>query len=101
MADRSINKVILIGNLGQNAERNTSETLPDWDREDQHVSRIYGDEWFDSNRSLVLAVPSVVTRARSFNLLINQEHNEFHKLKPTKPQPVEWDQRLFLRKQTP
>jgi RES domain-containing protein len=77
------------------------ETLPDWDREDQHVSRIYGDEWFDSNRSLVLAVPSVVTRARSFNLLINQEHNEFRKLKPTKPQPVEWDQRLFLRKQIP
>lgn len=72
--------------------------LPGWDREDQRVSRVYGDEWFDAKRSLVLAVPSVVTRARSFNLLINQEHKDFHKLRPTKPQPVEWDQRLFLRK---
>ena len=75
--------------------------LPGWDREDQRASRIYGDEWFDAKRSLVLAVPSIVTRGRSFNLLINQEHNEFHKLKPTKPQPVEWDQRLFLRRRAP
>lgn len=75
-----------------------SRDLPGWDREDQRLSRDYGDDWFDARRSLILAVPSVVTRGRSFNLLINQEHNEFHKLKPTEPQPVEWDQRLFLRK---
>jgi RES domain-containing protein len=71
--------------------------VPGWDREDQRASRSYGDEWFDSKRSLVLAVPSIVTRGHSFNLLINQEHNDFHKLKPTKPKPVKWDQRLFLR----
>jgi hypothetical protein len=44
---------------------------------------------------MVLVVPSIVTRGRSFNLLINQEHSEFHKLKPTSPQLVEWNQRLF------
>jgi len=70
--------------------------LPGWDLEDQRASRTYGDEWFDSKRTLALAVPSIVTRGRSFNVLINQEHSEFHQLKPTKPQPVEWDRRLFL-----
>jgi RES domain-containing protein len=69
--------------------------LPGWDQEDQRVPRAYGDEWFDAKRSMVLVVPSIVTRSRSFNLLINQEHSEFHKLKPTSPQLVEWDQRLF------
>lgn len=70
--------------------------VPGWDREDQRASRSYGDKWFDAKRSLVLAVPSIVTRGQSFNLLINQEHKEFRRLKPTKPRPIEWDQRLFL-----
>ncbi len=77
-----------------------ADVLPGWDREDRRISQIYGDEWFDGKRSLVLAVPSIVTRGRSFNLLINQEHHEFHLLKPTEPQPVEWDERLFLRQRT-
>ncbi len=72
--------------------------LPGWDHEDRQISQIYGDEWFDENRSLILAVPSIATRGRSFNLLINQEHQEFHQLTPTEPQPVEWDERLFLRR---
>lgn len=72
------------------------KAVPGWDQEDPRAAREYGDQWFDEKRSLVLAVPSVVTRGRSFNLLINQEHREFHELKPTRPQPVRWDERLFL-----
>jgi RES domain-containing protein len=70
--------------------------VPGWNQEDQRAARGYGDQWFDEQRSLVLAVPSLVTRGRSFNLLINQEHREFYELKPTRPQPVRWDERLFL-----
>jgi RES domain-containing protein len=77
------------------AEALDAAALPGWDREDQQVSRVYGNRWFDEKRSLVLAVPSLVTHGRSFNLLINQQHSEFHRLKPTSPQPVEWDDRLF------
>ena len=69
--------------------------LPGWDSEDQRASRAYGDHWFDQKRSLVLAVPSIITGGHSFNLLIHQEHQEFKLLRPTEPQPVKWDDRLF------
>ena len=76
-------------------------TLPEWDREDQRTSRDYADRWFDEKRSLLLAVPSIVTGGQSFNLLIHQEHADFQLLRPTEPQPVKWDDRLFPVRQAP
>jgi RES domain-containing protein len=65
-----------------------------WDAPDQRASRIFGDEWYDEKRSAVLIVPSVIARAES-NVVINQEHPEFRKLRTTKPKPLVWDQRSY------
>jgi RES domain-containing protein len=65
-----------------------------WDAPDQRSSRIFGDQWYDDQRSTVLIVPSTVTRVER-NVVINQEHPDFRKLRATKPKPVIWDERLF------
>jgi RES domain-containing protein len=65
-----------------------------WDAPDQRASRIFGDRWYDEQRSTVLIVPSIVTRVER-NVVINQAHNGFRKLRATRPKPVVWDERLF------
>jgi len=65
-----------------------------WDASDQRASRIFGDGWYDEKRSTLLIVPSAVVRAER-NVVINQVHPGFRKLRATKPKPVVWDQRLF------
>ena len=42
-----------------------------WDASDQRASRIFGDQWYDEQRSTVLIVPSTVTRVER-NVVINQ-----------------------------
>lgn len=70
--------------------------LPRWDAPGQITSRKFGDLWFDQQRSTVLVVPSVVTRVER-NLVINQDHPGFRRLRASQPKPVIWDQRLFGR----
>ena len=65
-----------------------------WDSPDQRASRMFGDKWYDEQRSAVLIVPSTVARVER-NVVINQEHAEFRRLRATKPKPVVWDERLF------
>jgi RES domain-containing protein len=65
-----------------------------WDAPDQRASRMFGDESYDDQRSTVLIVPSSVTRTER-NVVINQEHPGFAKLRASDPKPVIWDQRLF------
>jgi len=65
-----------------------------WDAPDQRASRMFGDKWYDESRSTVLIVPSTVVRAER-NVVINQEHPGFQKLRATAPKPVVWDERLF------
>jgi RES domain-containing protein len=65
-----------------------------WDAPDQRASRSFGDKWYDQGRSTVLIVPSTVARVER-NVVINQNHPEFRKLRATKPKPVVWDERLF------
>jgi RES domain-containing protein len=65
-----------------------------WDAPDQRASRIFGDRWYDEKRSTVLIVPSAVVRAES-NVVINQDHPGFGRLRASKPKPVVWDERLF------
>ena len=64
------------------------------DAPDQRASRMFGDEWYDQKRSTVLIVPSTVVRVER-NVVINQEHPGFRKLRATHSKPVVWDQRLF------
>lgn len=73
------------------------ETLPGWDADDQRVSRAYGDQWLEEGRTAVLLVPSLVTRGREHNILLNPEHPAFKKVIASKPQEVVWDERLFRR----
>jgi len=74
--------------------------LEGWDDESFLVSRAFGDEWFDSKRSCLLYVPSVVTRVER-NVLINTGHPQFGRLSASKAQPVSWDERLLKKTKTP
>lgn len=67
-----------------------------WDAADQLASRAFGDRWCDSQRTAVLIVPSVVTIMER-NVLINQNHPAFRKIRASEPRPVIWDERLFRR----
>ena len=69
-------------------------TAPGWDAPGYGVSRVIGDEWYDSRRSVVLIVPSVVSQVDS-NVLIHQEHPDFLEIRASEPRPVRWDRRLF------
>ena len=76
-------------------ERHDERTIPGgWDREDSQVARRFGDEWLSSCRSLVLVVPSVVSRL-DFNAVVNPAHPAFPDLVVSPPAPVVWDARLF------
>jgi RES domain-containing protein len=72
-----------------------SSALSGWNEGDSDSARVFGDAWLDSKRSLVLVVPSIVTRELSSNIVINQDHPEFSGLKASMPRDVIWDTRLF------
>jgi RES domain-containing protein len=73
----------------------TPAHVPGWDHISGAVSKIYGERWQQSNRSLLLLVPSVVARMET-NILINAEHSEFPQITKSLHQPVWWDARLFV-----
>ncbi len=75
----------------------TADRLPNWDSEDMLESRALGDEWIDSQRTLVLRVPSVVTQGRESNLILNVDHPQFALITIETPECVHWDDRLFHR----
>ena len=66
-----------------------------WDAvPDRHYARRAGDAWLNSKTTLLLRVPSVAS-ANDFNVLINQEHADFHRLKASEAIAISWDDRLF------
>ncbi len=67
---------------------------PDWPAADCVVAKAFGDAWQKSGRSFLLFVPSVVARPE-MNILINDNHPEFHRITHGLHQPVWWDARLF------
>ena len=79
---------------GMEIEILISASLPDWDQAGQRASRVYGDAWYDEQRSAVLLVPSIITRVER-NVVINENHPAFPKIKASTPRPVIWDERLF------
>lgn len=68
--------------------------LSGWDDSDERISREFGDAWYDSKRTSILRVPSVVTHGPEFNLVLNATHPEFHLLQAGHPVPIIWDMRL-------
>jgi RES domain-containing protein len=76
-------------------ENVTADTVPGWDMEDMIASRAFGDHWIRENRTAVLKVPSVITRGRESNLVLNALHSQFSSVSAGKPEAVYWDARLF------
>ena len=60
------------------------------------TARAFGDRWDEEGRTPVLMVPSVVTRVER-NILINQEHPDFARMRASRALPVCWDKRLWKR----
>lgn len=71
--------------------------LPGWDHPESPAARSFGDQWLARKRSLILTVPSLAASGLGRNVLINQDHPQFRLLRASKPQPVLWDPRLFVR----
>ncbi|OXJ41148.1 hypothetical protein CFB82_00030 [Burkholderia sp. HI2714] len=77
-------------------EHHTAETLPrEWDAAALQVARQFGDAWLTESRTALLIIPSVVVRAES-NVLVNPAHPDAARIVVTDPQPVVWDERLFI-----
>ena len=70
------------------------EDVPRWDAKSFEAARACGDRWYDEKRTPVLLVPSVVTRVER-NVLVNQEHADFPRIRASEPFPVRWDARLW------
>lgn len=70
------------------------DALPGWDDQDEVASKAFGDAWYDSQRSPVLRVPSVVTHGPEFNLVLNAVHPQFRLIEVEEPVAVVWDLRL-------
>lgn len=78
-------------------EEITASDLPKWDAADCVASQSFGSLWYSEMRSVVLVVPSLAASSRQRNVLINQDHPQFHLLSASPPKPVKWDRRLFRR----
>ncbi len=71
------------------------ERVKDWEAEDAAESRAFGDQWIKEARTAVLKVPSVITRGRENNLVLNTSHPHFTLITAEAPETVYWDERLF------
>jgi RES domain-containing protein len=71
-------------------------SVPGWDAADMIASRRFGDGWLASRRSLILIVPSAVTK-HDRNAVINPAHADFPTIEATPERPVQWDSRLFRK----
>ena len=80
---------------GVSTEVVSLDTVAGWDAEDQIVSRVHGDQWLEQLRTAVLLTPSLVTRGRERNVLLNPEHPEFKRITVSEAEDVVWDERLF------
>jgi len=79
---------------GLSIEEVVPEDLPHWGSPSFATARAFGDRWYDERRTPVLLVPSVATRIER-NILMNQEHPDFVRIRATGPLPVRWDERLW------
>ena len=66
----------------------------DWRGLNNEALKKLGAEWIESGRSLALEVPSVVVEGE-WNVLLNPAHPDFAKVKIGKPEPFQYDLRMF------
>lgn len=72
----------------------TKDSVPGWDSPGGRKSRSFGSSWLREARTCLLIVPSYVSREEN-NVLVNPDHDEFNRIKPSLEKPVRWDSRLF------
>lgn len=82
--------------MGTSYETVTNYSLPSW--KEPSVSKAFGDQWLNSNRSCILIVPSAIAPVDN-NILINEAHPQFSLIETSLNQPVIWDSRLFFQKE--
>lgn len=68
--------------------------LPNGKVADYRPYREIGDEWYQRGETAVLWVPSIVSPVEA-NVLINQGHEDFSRIKVQKPLPARVDSRLL------
>ncbi len=71
------------------------ESLGGWDADDKSASQAFGDRWYDEQRSLVLIVPSLAAPGIERNVLINQRHAAFARVKASRAAPLVCHPRLL------
>jgi RES domain-containing protein len=77
------------------AERLDLKSLPrNWYELRDESLRAFGDSWILARETIALRVPSAAIRGE-WNVLLNPEHPDFHKLKIEKPKRFEFDLRMF------
>lgn len=70
-------------------------TLPSrWNQSRDESLRRLGDEWVRAGKTVALLVPSAAIR-EEWNVLLNPAHPDFSKVKFQKPEPFEFDVRMF------
>jgi RES domain-containing protein len=67
-----------------------------WDGPNLAAPQAYGKAWLLERRSLVLLIPSVVTRGLDWNALINPLHPDFTSIEVSPETPASWDTRLRI-----
>ena len=70
------------------------DAVPGWQLPQASSARRFGHDWYAQRRSVILLVPSVVTRLER-HVIINADHPEFTQLQAGPDMPVRWDDRLF------
>lgn len=59
--------------------------------------RTIGDDWYDEGKTAVLWVPSLVSPGE-WNIMLNQKHADFGKIKVSEPKAPHLDPRIFGRR---
>lgn len=85
------------GNIpdGLEISRVDLKTLPaNWRETRDESLRRFGDDWIRAGQTAALLVPSAAIRGE-WNVLLNPAHGDFSKIRFPKPQPFEFDVRMF------
>ena len=85
------------GNIpdGLEISRVDLKTLPaNWRETRDESLRRFGDDWIRAGQTAALLVASAAIRGE-WNVLLNPTHGDFSKIRFRKPQPFEFDVRMF------
>ncbi len=91
---RNQHYIEIVIDAGVSFEVFSADHHPGWDSPTPLASRSFGAAWRSEARSAILIVPSYVARIET-NILINPDHPDAQRARPSLPRPVWWDERLF------